>query len=153
MLEGVAGYRQGCVFKCSRLAVPLQVVLVSATLPHEVLEMTHKVEEGDRCCGLPPRAAQYLQWHLCPAARCQFWPSLLCQPHLGNGAAEIVPSPRLRAHPPPGQFMTDPVRILVKRDELTLEGIKQFFVAVRREGCAGRQGAYMHAAAGTSCLW
>jgi hypothetical protein len=24
--------------------------------------------------------------------------------------------------------MTDPVRVLVKRDELTLEGIKQFFV-------------------------
>ena len=31
------------------------------------------------------------------------------------------------------QFMTDPVRVLVKRDELTLEGIKQFFVAVERE--------------------
>jgi ATP-dependent RNA helicase len=50
----------------------LQVVLVSATLPHEILEMTNK-------------------------------------------------------------FMTDPVRILVKRDELTLEGIKQFFVTVERE--------------------
>jgi ATP-dependent RNA helicase len=49
-----------------------QVVLVSATLPHEVLEMTTK-------------------------------------------------------------FMTDPIRVLVKRDELTLEGIKQFFVAVERE--------------------
>jgi len=49
-----------------------QVVLVSATLPHDVLELTQK-------------------------------------------------------------FMTDPVRILVKRDELTLEGIKQFFVAVERE--------------------
>lgn len=49
-----------------------QVVLVSATLPHDVLEMTHK-------------------------------------------------------------FMTDPIRILVKRDELTLEGIKQFFVAVEKE--------------------
>ncbi|CAJ0587607.1 unnamed protein product, partial [Mesorhabditis spiculigera] len=49
-----------------------QVVLLSATLPHEILEMTAK-------------------------------------------------------------FMTDPVRILVKRDELTLEGIKQFFVAVDRE--------------------
>jgi ATP-dependent RNA helicase len=49
-----------------------QVVLVSATLPHEVLEMTTK-------------------------------------------------------------FMNDPVRILVKRDELTLEGIKQFFVAVEKE--------------------
>jgi len=50
----------------------LQVLLVSATLPNEVLEMTSK-------------------------------------------------------------FMTDPIRILVKRDELTLEGIKQFFVAVERE--------------------
>ncbi|KAE9591068.1 hypothetical protein Lal_00021449 [Lupinus albus] len=50
----------------------LQVVLISATLPHEILEITNK-------------------------------------------------------------FMTDPVRILVKRDELTLEGIKQFFVAVERE--------------------
>lgn len=26
------------------------------------------------------------------------------------------------------KFMSDPIRILVKRDELTLEGIKQFFV-------------------------
>jgi len=49
-----------------------QVVLVSATLPNEVLEMTAK-------------------------------------------------------------FMTDPMRVLVKRDELTLEGIRQFFVAVERE--------------------
>ncbi|PPR86131.1 hypothetical protein GOBAR_AA34554 [Gossypium barbadense] len=49
-----------------------QVCLISATLPHEILEMTSK-------------------------------------------------------------FMTDPIRILVKRDELTLEGIKQFFVAVERE--------------------
>jgi ATP-dependent RNA helicase len=31
------------------------------------------------------------------------------------------------------KFMTEPIRILVKRDELTLEGIKQFFVAVERE--------------------
>jgi len=31
------------------------------------------------------------------------------------------------------KFMTDPVRVLVKRDELTLEGIKQFFVAVEKE--------------------
>lgn len=49
-----------------------QVVLLSATLPHQILEMTTK-------------------------------------------------------------FMTDPIRILVKRDELTLDGIKQFFVAVERE--------------------
>ncbi|SPT20836.1 unnamed protein product [Triticum aestivum] len=50
----------------------LQVVLISATLPHDILEITSK-------------------------------------------------------------FMTDPVRILVKRDELTLEGMKQFFVAVEKE--------------------
>ena len=49
-----------------------QVVLVSATMPAEVVEMTHR-------------------------------------------------------------FMNKPVRILVKRDELTLEGIKQFFVAVEKE--------------------
>jgi len=54
------------------LAPATQVVIVSATLPHEILEMTAK-------------------------------------------------------------FMTEPIRILVKRDELTLEGIKQFFVAVERE--------------------
>jgi ATP-dependent RNA helicase len=31
------------------------------------------------------------------------------------------------------KFMNDPIRILVKRDELTLEGIKQFFIAVEKE--------------------
>ncbi len=31
------------------------------------------------------------------------------------------------------KFMSDPIRILVKRDELTLDGIKQFFVAVEKE--------------------
>jgi ATP-dependent RNA helicase len=50
----------------------LQCVVVSATLPQEILEMTNK-------------------------------------------------------------FMNDPVKILVKRDELTLDGIKQFFVAVEKE--------------------
>jgi ATP-dependent RNA helicase len=30
------------------------------------------------------------------------------------------------------KFMTDPIQILVKRDEITLEGIKQFFVAVEK---------------------
>jgi ATP-dependent RNA helicase len=30
-------------------------------------------------------------------------------------------------------FMTEPVKVLVKRDEITLEGIKQFFVAVEEE--------------------
>ena len=31
------------------------------------------------------------------------------------------------------KFMNDPIRILVKRDELTLDGIKQFFVSVEKE--------------------
>jgi ATP-dependent RNA helicase len=31
------------------------------------------------------------------------------------------------------RFMNDPVRILVRRDELTLEGIRQFFIAVEKE--------------------
>jgi len=31
------------------------------------------------------------------------------------------------------KFMRDPVRILVKRDELTLEGIRQFYISVERE--------------------
>ena len=31
------------------------------------------------------------------------------------------------------KFMTNPLKILVKRDELTLEEIKQFFVAVEKE--------------------
>lgn len=31
------------------------------------------------------------------------------------------------------KFMNDPVRILVKRDEISLDGIKQFFVAVEKE--------------------
>jgi translation initiation factor 4A len=32
-----------------------------------------------------------------------------------------------------GKFMREPIRILVKRDELTLEGIKQFYIAVEKE--------------------
>ncbi|EWM21323.1 eukaryotic initiation factor 4a-iii [Nannochloropsis gaditana] len=31
------------------------------------------------------------------------------------------------------KFMNEPIKVLVKRDELTLEGIKQFFVAVEKE--------------------
>lgn len=31
------------------------------------------------------------------------------------------------------RFMQDPIRILVKKDELTLEGIKQFYIAVEKE--------------------
>lgn len=32
-----------------------------------------------------------------------------------------------------GKFTTDPIKILVKRDELTLEGIKQYFISVEKE--------------------
>eukprot|EP00921_Rhytidocystis_pertsovi_P017750 GHVQ01027880.1.p1 GENE.GHVQ01027880.1~~GHVQ01027880.1.p1 ORF type:complete len:397 (-),score=32.33 GHVQ01027880.1:129-1319(-) len=61
------------VYEIYRFLPPgIQCVLVSATLPHEVLEMTRN-------------------------------------------------------------FMRNPFRVLIKRDELTLEGIKQFFVSVERE--------------------
>ncbi len=31
------------------------------------------------------------------------------------------------------KFMTNPLKLLVKRDELSLEGIKQFYIAVEKE--------------------
>ena len=31
------------------------------------------------------------------------------------------------------RFMRDPIRILVKKEELTLEGIRQFYIEVERE--------------------
>jgi translation initiation factor 4A len=31
------------------------------------------------------------------------------------------------------KFMIDPVRILVKKDQLTLEGIRQFYIAIDKE--------------------
>lgn len=42
------------------------------------------------------------------------------------------------------KFMRDPIRILVKKEELTLEGIKQFYINVEREvgiayTCSGRR--------------
>ena len=33
------------------------------------------------------------------------------------------------------RFMRDPIRILVKKEELTLEGIKQFYIQVEKEVC------------------
>ena len=33
------------------------------------------------------------------------------------------------------RFMRDPIRILVKKEELTLEGIRQFYVMVEKEVC------------------
>eukprot|EP01034_Spumella_vulgaris_P025638 gene25638-32114_t len=68
----VKGFQQQIYDIYRHLPASTQVVIVSATLPPDVLEMTKK-------------------------------------------------------------FMNEPVKILVKRDELTLEGIKQFFVAVERE--------------------
>lgn len=66
------GFKEQIYYIYRYLPPTTQVVLVSATLPQEVLEMTKR-------------------------------------------------------------FMNEPIKILVKRDELTLEGIKQFFVAVERE--------------------
>ena len=60
------------IYDIYRYLPPLQVVLISATMPQEVLDMTKL-------------------------------------------------------------FMNEPIQVLVQRDELTLEGIKQFFVAVEKE--------------------
>jgi translation initiation factor 4A len=30
-------------------------------------------------------------------------------------------------------FMRDPIKILVKKEDLTLEGIKQFYIAIEKE--------------------
>ena len=38
------------------------------------------------------------------------------------------------------KFMRDPIQILVKKEELTLEGIRQFYINVERE-VRGRGGA------------
>ena len=32
-----------------------------------------------------------------------------------------------------GKFMSNPVKLLVRWDEITLDGIKQFFIAVEKE--------------------
>ena len=66
------GFKDQIYFLYRYLPPKTQIVLVSATLPNDVLQMTSK-------------------------------------------------------------FMYEPVRILVKRDELTLEGIKQLFIAVEKE--------------------
>ena len=31
------------------------------------------------------------------------------------------------------KFMNNPIKILVKRDELTLEGIKQYFISIEKQ--------------------
>ena len=33
------------------------------------------------------------------------------------------------------RFMREPIRILVKKEELTLEGIRQFYIEVEQEVC------------------
>lgn len=34
------------------------------------------------------------------------------------------------------RFMREPIRILVKKEELTLEGIRQFYIEVEQEVCS-----------------
>jgi len=47
------------------------------------------------------------------------------------------------------RFMREPIRILVKKEELTLEGIKQFYVQVEKE--VSRDGAPAWGGAGRGC--
>ena len=86
-----------------------QVVLISATLPGEILEMTRKF--------MTARHAARTSSH-------GVFPALLFLP------LSLSVLLFLSSLPHPVYPSQDPVRILVKRDELTLEGIKQFFVAV-----------------------
>lgn len=44
------------------------------------------------------------------------------------------------------RFMRDPIRILVKKEELTLEGIKQFYVQVEKEVGVAFPSLYPHTA-------
>ena len=70
----------------------------------------------------------------CPALLCLSCPALLllvllcCPPCLQVGVFSATLPPE--ALEITRKFMSKPVRILVKRDELTLEGIKQFYVNV-----------------------
>ena len=50
-----------------------------------------------------------------------------------HASCHLSPLAHLDSSPPPQTQLADPIRILVKRDELTLEGIKQFYIAVERE--------------------
>lgn len=34
------------------------------------------------------------------------------------------------------KFMRDPIQILIKKEELTLEGIRQFFIRIEKEVCS-----------------
>ncbi|KAH3679178.1 hypothetical protein WICMUC_001189 [Wickerhamomyces mucosus] len=55
--------------------------------------------------------------------------------NLPNGTQVVVVSATLTKEvlELTSKFTTDPIKILVKRDELTLEGIKQFYIDVERE--------------------
>ncbi len=55
--------------------------------------------------------------------------------HLPSGTQIVVVSATLSAEvlEITNAFMVDPVKVLIKRDEVTLEGIKQFFIAVEKE--------------------
>lgn len=49
------------------------------------------------------------------------------------------------------KFMREPIRILVKKEELTLEGIKQFYINVEREVGLINQNHAQRSAASHSC--
>jgi superfamily II DNA/RNA helicase len=101
-----------------------RLVVVSATLPHDVLEMTTKFMT-DPVRVLVKR--DELTPRLPPGTRAHLSTGVAKDDGLGDGQGVVQVAEGLEMTT---KFMTDPVRVLVKRDELTLEGIKQFFVAV-----------------------
>jgi superfamily II DNA/RNA helicase len=58
---------------------------------------------------------------------------LIAQAQIWNGKKSTTQSMPLDVLEVAERFMREPVRILVKREELTLEDIKQFYIAVDRE--------------------
>lgn len=42
------------------------------------------------------------------------------------------------------RFMREPIRILVKKEELTLEGIRQFYIQVEKEVCLEQIKTFMY---------
>lgn len=51
------------------------------------------------------------------------------------------------------KFMREPIRILVKKEELTLEGIKQFYINVEREVGLTKPNHAWRTAAPHSCAY
>jgi translation initiation factor 4A len=71
---------------------------------------------------LPPPCLQVRFFSLPALTRCASYQVILLSATMPQDVLEVTK-----------KFMRDPIRILVKKDELTLEGIRQFYIAVEKE--------------------